>query len=281
MRAMDFSGNTQNDDPLIGSSEVKVLQAKGLTVNYSAPQDVVKDVSIKLGRGKFSCLLGPNGAGKSTLLRALAGLLPLKGGEVQIGGTPINHISVKRRARLLGFLPQEIQPHFVYRVDEAVALGARVAGHGSWHETKITDKSTQAVLSALAKVDAQNLIDRSLDELSGGERRRVLVASVLAQEPSWLLLDEPAAMLDLHHQSELFKTLRTLAHHDNIGVLCVTHDFNLAANFADELILMSDGAITARGNPEQVLTTDNLTPVFGEHYELLKRDSGPPVVLPK
>ena len=267
------------------SNSVQELCAHQLAVGYNDQTTVLRDVSFNLPRGRFICLLGPNGAGKSTLLRTLAGLLKPRAGKVVLGGgdpaTNLNELTAAARARLIGFLPQEIQPHFSYRVDEAVALGARVAGHGHWFETSPGGNSRTAVEAALERVDALELQHRNLHELSGGERRRVLVASVLAQEPQWLLLDEPAAMLDLHHQAALFRTLRRLAHDDDIGVLCVTHDFNLAAAFADELALLDKGRIQARGTAAEVLTVENLDPVFGEHFELVPRDSGPPVVLPR
>ncbi|MBO45830.1 MAG: hypothetical protein CMJ96_02945 [Planctomycetes bacterium] len=257
------------------------LRARNLVVGYDGHNPVLENVDLAVPKGQFLCLLGPNGAGKSTFLRALAGLLPLQGGELTLDGAALSTFSPSARARRIGFLPQEIHPHFSYRVDEAVALGARVAGHGHWFETQLGTEAKVAVAKALERVGALDLLHRPLDELSGGERRRVLVASVLAQEPDWLLLDEPAAMLDLHHQASLFRTLRRLAHHDGLGVLCVTHDFNLAASFADEVILLHQGAICAQGSATDVLTADNLTPVFGEHFELVPRSSGPPAVLPK
>jgi iron complex transport system ATP-binding protein len=250
-------------------------------VGYPGQEFVLNNVSLGVRKGQFTCLLGPNGAGKSTLLKTFAGIMRPSEGEVSIQGAHLSTFTPQGRARRIGFLPQEIQPHFSYRVSEAVALGARVAGHGHWFETQKSTDSTSAVERALNRVNALELFSRPLDELSGGERRLVLVASVLAQEPDWLLLDEPAAMLDLHHQASLFRTLRRLAHEDDLGILCVTHDFNLAANFADEVVILHNGAIHARGPAGDVFTNEHLGPVFGEHFELIKRDPQPAVVLPK
>ena len=253
------------------------LEARALRFAYRDGPPVLRGVELALAPGRFSCLLGANGCGKSTLLRCLAGLLEADG-EVTLDGTPLAQIPLPRRARRLGFLPQEIHPAFPYTAGEAVALGARVAGHGSWLGADAT--TAAAVSRALAAVDADALAARQLDELSGGERRRVLLAGVLAQEPDWLLLDEPAAMLDLHHQVALFRTLRELAA-GGLGVLCVTHDWNLAARFADELLLLHEGAIAARGDAATVLRPEVLTPVFGADFEILERAGEPPAVLPR
>lgn len=256
------------------------LAARALAAGYPDEPEILRGVDLELVRGRFQCLLGPNGAGKSTLLRALAGMLRPARGTVELDGRPLASFAPAARARHIGFLPQEVLPAYPFRVDEAVALGARVAGHGRWFETRPGAEARAAVQRALELVDAAALASRQLGELSGGERRRVLVASVLAQEPAWLLLDEPAAMLDLRHQTSLFALLRRLAR-GGYGVLCVTHDLNLAAAFADELLLLRDGRIQARGTPAEVLVAEKLRPVFGAHFELLPRPDGPPAVLPR
>ncbi len=207
-------------------------------------------------------------------------MVPPAAGAVELDGAPLSGLGPGERAKRIGFLPQEIQPAYPFLVWEAVALGARVAGHGGWFETRLGPETRAAVTRALELVDAASLADRRLGDLSGGERRRVLVASVLAQEPDWLLLDEPAAMLDLHHQAALFGLLRRLAR-EGYGVLCVTHDFNLAGSFADELVLLCDGRISARGAPEEVLDEQHLRPVFGDYFELVRRKDGAPAVLPR
>lgn len=232
---------------------------------------VLDGVDLSLEAGRFVCLLGPNGAGKSTLARALCGLLSAgEGGSVQLDETPLSQLGARARAQRIGFLPQEIEPGFSFRVDDAVELGARVA-----HPRP----GPELIRAALATVDAEHLAERHLDALSGGERRRVLLASVLAQEPRYLVLDEPTAMLDLEHQGSLFEVLRERCS-AGLGVLVVTHDLNLAAQWADELVLLHRGQIAARGRPHEVLTTEVLTPVFGSRFRLLSSD-GRPVVVPR
>ena len=253
------------------------LQAASLRYAYARSPEILAGVDLALEPGSFSCLLGANGCGKSTLLRCLAGVLAASAGSVSLDGAPLEALPLPARARRIGFLPQEVLPSFSYRVEEAVALGAHVAGHGGWLGNG--PDADAAVHAALAAVDATQLHGRLLQELSGGERRRVLIAGVLAQEPAYLLLDEPAAMLDLHHQAALFRMLRGLAA-QGLGILCVTHDWNLAARYADELVLLAEGRVAARGGPEEVLRAEVLQRVFGNDFELLERSDGPPVVLP-
>ncbi len=243
------------------------LESRALSAAWPGVGEVVRGVSLRLEPGCFAALIGPNGAGKSTLLRALAGLIAPAAGEALLAGRPIAHWPLAARARVLGFLPQEVAPAFSFTVNEAVALGERVAG-----------KPTRE--RALAAVAAGHRGERRLGTLSGGERRRVLVASVLAQAPRWLLLDEPAAMLDLHHQAGLFRQLRRLAD-EGLGILCATHDLNLAARFADRLVLLDAGRVTADGAPDAVLRDPALRSAFGGEFDLVEDGAGRPAVLPR
>lgn len=242
---------------------------------------VLDGVDLQLASGQLLCLLGPNGAGKSTLARALCGLLPphaqaKAGGDgcVEVDGQPLAAMGPRTRAQQIGFLPQEVDPGFSFSVQEAVELGARVRPLAEG------DSLPARVQAALQAVDAAHLEARRLDALSGGERRRVLLASVLAQQPRYLILDEPTAMLDLEHQVALFEQLR--AHcEQGLGVLVVTHDLNLAAQWSDELVLLHQGRIAAQGTPAEVLTRETLTPVFGPRFQLLPTPEGRPVVVPR
>ena len=262
-----------------GNHPTSGLRASQVELSYGSTH-ALRGVDVTLSAGEFRCILGPNGSGKSSLLHTLVGLVQPDAGKITLDGNALSDLSPAKRARSIGFLPQEIHPAFSFTVAEAVALGARVAGHGSWFDASPDDETQNAIHQALATVEATHLAERRLDELSGGERRRVLLAGGLAQEPQFLLLDEPAAMLDLHHQASLFRLLKTLAQ-KGIGVLCVTHDWNLASHFADELILLHEGRVHAKGVASEVLTDSTLLPVFGENYELIARQNRPPVVIPK
>lgn len=244
-----------------------ILEARALGVAWPAVGEVLRDVNLRLAPGAFTALVGPNGAGKSSLLRALAGLRAPAAGAALLDGREVASWPLRARARMLGFLPQEVTPAFAFTVREAVALGERVAG-----------RPTGA--RALDAVGASALAARRLDALSGGERRRVLVASVLAQEPRWLLLDEPTAMLDVHHQADLFRLLRRLAA-EGLGVLCATHDLNAAARFCDRMILLDRGGVAADGAPDAVLRAPALHAAFGDALEWVQDAAGRPAVLPR
>ena len=258
------------------------LLTHSLTVSFdtAAAAPVLDGVDFALEAGRFDMIVGANGAGKSTLLRSMAGLITPQKGTVSLDNRSLREMPLAERARHIGFLPQEISPAFAYSVAETVALGARVAGLGHWFDHGLQGAAARAVDQALEQVDALSLKDRRLNELSGGERRRVLIASVLAQQPRYLLLDEPAAMLDLHHQSELFGLLRRLAR-EGLGICCVTHDWNLAVGFADRLTVLHQNRILASGPPAELLTAEILEAVFGDHFALLQHPDGRPLVVPK
>ena len=258
------------------------LCATSLTVAFGPkPQStVLQDLDFELEPGRFDGRVGANGVGKSTLIRALSGLLPVHSGDVLLDGASLAKLPLPQRAKAIGYLPQEIQPAFSYTVEQAVGLGARVAGHGHWFDAKSRPEVARAIHAALDLVDAEELRGRRLSELSGGERRRVLIASVLAQEPQYLLLDEPAAMLDLHHQAELFRLLARLAS-GGLSVACVTHDWNLAVGFADRLTVLKNGNVLASGTPSDMMVPNILQQVYGDSFSLLHHDDGRPVVVPK
>ena len=242
------------------------LEASSLTVGYGDTL-ILRNIHFRVEAGSFSCLLGPNGAGKSTLLRALVGTHPSQGMR-KLDGAPMTELGPRKKAQLLGYLPQEIQPAFSLTVAESVELGARVAA------------KPVSIESSLRSVDAKDLLHRHLNELSGGERRRVLLAGVLAQQPRYLLLDEPAAMLDLGHQAELFDHLRKLSKR-GLGILCVTHDVNLAAQFADQLHFLTPSAKILSGTPTELLTDAPLRETFGHRFEILPRENHVPVIVPR
>jgi iron complex transport system ATP-binding protein len=269
------------------------LKSTALIAGYRG-REVLHSVSLELEPGQLVCLLGPNGSGKSTLVRALCGILPLASGTVAVDGAEFSQLSTSERVRKIGFMPQEVSPGFSFSVREAVALGVRCAaqnlGDGagpttsappSWLGRRNHDDSEAAIQRALQSVHAEDLIDRQLDHLSGGERRRVLLASVLAQQPKYLLLDEPTAMLDLEHQVALFEKLAQLRQEQSLGILVVTHDINLAARWADQILLLKEGNIVAAGPASEVICQQHLESTFGPHFELVELRNGQTAVVPK
>ena len=236
------------------------LAARDIDFAYVPGTPVLTKASASVQAGSVLGLVGPNGAGKSTLLRVLAGLVDPAHGEVRINDSSIRTLSPSERARLIGFLPQNISPACSLPVFEIVCLGRHP--HLTWTGS-LSPHDREIALRCMRDTGTDHLKNRELSTLSGGERQRVLLASVLAQEPRILLLDEPASALDLHHQVELFTLLRKLAAND-YAICVVTHDLTLAARFCDRLVLLDDaaGSVLAEGAPVDVLTEAILSKAY-------------------
>lgn len=209
--------------------------------------------------GRVTAVLGPNGAGKSTFLQCLAGLRAMAGGDVRIDGVPLHTLGAQRRARRIGYLPQQAQLHWNIRVHALVALGRHPLRSGFGPLSAVDEA---AIDRALAQVDAGKLRDREAGTLSGGELARVLLARVLAGEPDWILADEPFAALDVAHRFDLAAHFRAIAQ-QGTGVVVVLHDVALAGRLADDILLLDKGHLVASGAVEAVLGAPELEQVFG------------------
>lgn len=253
------------------------LVAEGLTVHHPGVRvAAVSAVSLALHPGEIVAVLGPNGSGKSTLLRALLGLLPSAAGTVHLDGRPIASWPRRDLADMVGALPQREEQAFPLTVAETVLLG-RWARLGPVAPVGSADRA--AVQAALARCDVVELADRRIDTLSGGEWQRVRVARALVASPRLLLLDEPTAALDVGHEMELFELLRRLVA-EGLGVLVITHQLNLAARFADRLVLLDHGYTVAEGPPRDVLREDVVSAVFGWPVAVTTWCDGAPQVIP-
>jgi iron complex transport system ATP-binding protein len=231
-----------------------MLQTRGIRAGYGE-EDVLHGIDFALRAGEVLAVVGPNGCGKSTLLRAVTGLIPLRGGEVTLGGEKLENLTAMERARRCAVQPQVEAPLFDYTVGQFVLLGRHP------HRAPLalaTEADRGAALQALSATDLAGLRERSIRTLSTGEWQRALLARALAQETPVLLLDEPAAHLDPGHRYTVHILLRRLAREQQRAVLCVSHDLNLASEFSDRLLMMSEGRVVAAGTPEEVLTAENL-----------------------
>ncbi len=238
----------------------RVLHSENVTFSYEPGTDVFAGISATVRSGAITGLVGPNGSGKSTLLRVLGGLLRPRMGNVFIDNQRLNTVSNRQRARIMGFLPQLVNPVFSLTVFEVVCLG-RYPHLGALGSLQPHDRTVAE--RCLRDTGTSDLHSRNFMSLSGGERQRVLLASVLAQEPDLLLLDEPTSALDVHHQIEIFALLRRLAS-EGYGIGVVTHDLNLAARFCDQLFLLSHTSteLIASGEPADVLTEALLSQAY-------------------
>ncbi|HEX7183784.1 MAG TPA: ABC transporter ATP-binding protein [Thermoanaerobaculia bacterium] len=221
---------------------------------------VLRDFELVAEPGTLTALLGPNGAGKSTALRALSRLLRPGKGAVTLDSRDIWRLPRRKFVRHVAFLPQTDATVWPMTVEQVVLLG-RVPHRGWFLPYRSEDR--EALRTALRQVELEDLWARSLNSLSGGERRRAMLARALAQDAQVVLLDEPGAHLDLRHQVELFDLLRRLSREQGVAVVLTVHDLNLASLFADRAILLSQGRTVAQGVPRDVLTPELIRETFG------------------
>lgn len=253
-----------------------MLKIENLSLAY-ADTTVIADLNLQLQPGEVLGLIGPNGAGKSSLIRALSGVLLPRSGAVTLNGQDLLAMSEAQRARRVSVVPQSTQLPPAFTVYECVALGRTpylnwLGSLGAQDRAKI-EWAMQVTESAALK-------NRRAGELSGGEQQRVLLARALAQDCPVLLLDEPTAHLDLHHQVAILNVVRSLARERQLTVLVALHDLNLASLFAQRLALLVNGRLQAYGTPQEVLTQETLLQAYSVPTRILSdQDTGKPWVV--
>lgn len=238
------------------------VKVTGLSFGYGQNQ-VLQDIHMGMERGEVVSIVGPNGAGKTTLLKNLASIIPPQKRKVWIDGEDVRSLKPEDLAKKLAYVPQQASFGFPLTVMETVLLGRKP--YTKWG---VTSRDLQMVGNLLSKLHLEAFAQRFLDELSGGERQKVLIARALAQEPEALLLDEPTSALDLRHQLEVLELVRGLAKQSHILVVLILHDLELAARYSDMVYLLKNGRIYASGSPEEVFTRQNLESVYGVRMEI-------------
>jgi iron complex transport system ATP-binding protein len=244
-----------------------------LVVGYpSGEKPVIDGASLHVTPGEVTALVGPNGSGKSTLLKGLAGQLALDSGTVRLDGRAIHDLTTGEVARELGLLSQEnVSPEGI-TVEKLVEHG-RYPHRGFFDS--LTDADRAAIDRAVSLAGIEHLREREVGSLSGGQKQLAWIAMVLAQETDVLLLDEPTTFLDLHHQLEVMEIVRTLRDESDSTVVLVLHDIDQAARYADHMVALKEGAIHARGSPEEVVTEELLADVFEIDAQVELTERGP------
>jgi iron complex transport system ATP-binding protein len=234
-----------------------MLKVTGLYFNYNGAQ-VLEGIGANVAKGRVLSIVGPNGAGKSTLLKCIAQILKPAAGTVVIDGGDTAGMPRRELAKHLGYVPQGMPAGFPATVFETVLAGRRpyIAWRPSRDDLERTAKT----------IDEMNLVDlamRDMDQISGGQAQKVLLARALAQDTRYLLLDEPTSNLDLRHQLEMLELIITLAKRKDMGVLMAMHDLNLSARFSDTILMLHQGRIFCSGTASDVMTPENIREVYG------------------
>jgi len=251
------------------------LAAADLVYGYRE-RVIGRDIALSLSRGEVLALLGPNGSGKTTLLKTLLGLLPARSGTLLLDGRPLAALSPPQRARALGYVPQAHAGTFAFTV-EAVVLMGRSAHSGLFAAPAARDHTVAAAM--LERLGIARLAQRPYTEISGGERQLVLIARALAQEPAYVVLDEPTASLDFGNQGRVMQEIRRLAG-EGLGVLFTTHDPNQALRHADRVMMIRDGQAIASGRADALLTPERLEQLYGVRIETVRDGDGRIAFLP-
>jgi iron complex transport system ATP-binding protein len=252
------------------------LEIRNVTMGYSE-STVLRDVSLEISPGEVLAVIGPNGVGKSTLVRIASGTLEPMSGQVGINGDLLGDLTPAERARYVSVVPQATNLPPTFRALDVVMMGR--TPYLGWLGSE-GDTDFKVVSEAMERTGTLEMAERPIEELSGGEQQRILIARALAQAAPIMLLDEPTAHLDLRHQDQVLGLARGLAKEGGMAVMLALHDLNLVSRFADRVALLSDGVVRKFGSPEDVLLSDLLAEVYGIHIEVVPSPvDGKPLVL--
>jgi len=235
------------------------IEVHGLKLAYDA-EPVLEDTNFKVERGDLVALLGANGAGKSTLLRCISRIIKPNSGQILLDGDELEKFSSKESARMMAVVPQETTADFDFSVEDIVMMG-RFPYLGRFQ--KETQKDRDIVRRSMEMTGVSHLAERSIANLSGGEKQRVIMARAVCQEPEIMLLDEPTANLDIGYQSMLLELASRLNREQKVTVVAAIHDINLAVHHFNRFVLLAGGRVMAAGRAEEVITPENIKKSYG------------------
>jgi iron complex transport system ATP-binding protein len=248
------------------------LEVKDLSFSYNS-EKVLTDITMQV-QPMLTAVIGPNAAGKSTLLKCFAGILRPEG-NLLFDGRQLSHFSRGELQGIISYLPQDNSNRAVLTVYETVLLGR--LNSLSW---RVSDDDLEISMSIMEDVGIASLARRPLNELSGGQQQMVHIAQALVRNPQIFLMDEPTSNLDLAHQFEIFSFIKSLTVKRGLTTLVALHDLNMAARFADRIVVLDRGMIVASGEPVEVLTADLIRRVYGVHARITIDADGLPLVTP-
>jgi len=254
-----------------------MLKIQNISVFYGN-RKILDNINLEVNSGEIVALIGPNGAGKSTLIRSISGVIPIKSGRVEANGKEITSLDSMQRAREIAVVPQAVSLPPAFTAWETVLLGRtpylNFLGQASAKDEAIARQ-------ALEQVDALHLAEHRMDEISGGEQQRVLLARALTQDTSILLMDEPTAHLDIRHQIDLLKLVKQQVKEKNLTVLVALHDLNLASMFADRIAIVQNGVLCVAGSPQETLTVEILNSIYNVPVHIIHHpETNTPLIIP-
>ncbi|MCD6231682.1 ABC transporter ATP-binding protein [Candidatus Aerophobetes bacterium] len=238
--------------------EEELLKVENLWSGYKET-NILKGINLVIKRGEFWGVAGPNGAGKTTLLKSITKILSPKRGKIFFKGKNIARMDARKLAQKVAVVPQFSIFWLSFTVKDFILLG-RIPYLPRFYLERREDY--EAVEEAMELTGTTHLQERRINELSGGEKQKVVIARSLAQKPEFLLLDEPVSHLDIKHQLEILNLIEKLNQKEKVTILMISHDLNLTSHYVSKLILMKEGKIFARGTPQEVITEDNIEKVY-------------------
>jgi iron complex transport system ATP-binding protein len=250
------------------------LKVNGLEFGYSSTS-VLKDVTMELTESEMLGIVGPNGAGKSTLIRCIDRILKPKQGSILLDEEEIKDMRMMEIARKIGYVPQTTSRSFPTTVFDTVLMGRRP--HLGWRSS---ESDLKKVVDVLKLMEIEDLAMSDLNELSGGQQQKVLIARALAQEAGVLLLDEPTSNLDIKHQLEVMEIIKNLVATKRVSTIMAVHDLNLASRYTDRVIIMKQGMIVGAGIPSDVLTQENIRTVYDVEAKVINGNEEKPYIVP-
>ncbi|GIP22551.1 ABC transporter ATP-binding protein [Paenibacillus sp. J22TS3] len=256
---------------------MSMIEVRGLTKRRGS-RKVLKQINFSVSQGEFLGVIGPNGSGKTTLLHTISGVEGIDEGEIVVDGRKVEAYGRKELARKLAVLQQDGIPSIAYPVKDIIEMGR--FPFLDWLG-RDQSKDTEAVIKRIMhRLDLDSLADRPVNELSGGQRQRVALGKVMAQQPRVLLLDEPTTYLDIRYQLQFMELVAQWRQEEEVTVIAVMHDLNLASLYCDRLLVLQDGAAAAVGTPEQLLTPETIHEVFQVQSAVTAHpDTGVPQVM--
>ncbi len=235
-----------------------MIHIKNLKAGYS-DKEIFKNLSLDFSPAEFVSILGPNGAGKSTLLKLINGFMKAESGEITISGKRVDKWSQQELAKIVTYIPQENFIQYNFTVEEIILMG-RFPFISLWQNYSTKDR--EIVEKIIQDLDLQQLRHKYINQLSGGEKQRTLIARAIAQDSDYILLDETFSHLDINHQVEILNIMKSLHTEKGKSIIMVSHNINLSANYSQRMIALKGGELIADGTPEEVITTKNLDRLF-------------------